>query len=273
MGRLRNIARTTLVTLGMAHLATRLLKRRDSSDGDSPATDDDGVAMPPAYLMYLISGMTSWRVYLKYGATAAREFAALVDRNGGDFRGARRMLDFGCGCGRVARHMPKLTGAEIYGVDCNRRLVAWCAANLAGAYSRNRMNPPLSFEDAYFDVIYLYSVFTHLRIATQAEWLKEFARVVRPGGFALVTFHDEDHAGLKNVGVSRERLLEEKTYIQKGFPEGSNFTATFQSRDFTRELFGGVGFESCEIVPSNETPAGQAIAVLRRPLNPTPSPA
>lgn len=272
MGGLRNIARTTLVSLGMAHLVTRFLVRRDAHDSVPPAVDEDGVPAPPAHLIYLTSGMTSWRVFLKCGETAAREFAALVDRNGGDFRTAPRVLDFGCGCGRVARHLPKLTDAALYGVDCNRRLVEWCAANLTGAYSRNRMDPPLFFDDGYFDVIYLYSVFTHLGVARQAAWLKEFARIIRPGGFAIVTFHDEDHAGLKTVGVSRERLIEEETFIQRGVPEGSNFTATFQSRDFARRLFGEI-FDICEVVPSNETPAGQAIAVLRRRINPAPSPA
>lgn len=272
MGRIRTITRDALVNLGLAHFATRFLKQRYSNGDPPPAINDNGAPLPPAYLMYLVSGMTDWRVFLKYGDAAAREFAASVDRNGGDFRAARRILDFGCGCGRVIRHMPKLTDADIYGVDYNRRLVDWCAANLPGVYSRNRTDPPLVFDDGYFDVVYLYSVLTHMRIETQRRWLNEFSRILRPGGFTLVTFHDEDHAGLNAAGLSREALIEKDTYIRKGVPEGSNFTATFQSRDFTRRLFGET-FDVCEIVPSNETPASQSIAVLRRRLSPAPSPA
>lgn len=267
----RDFVLNGLARIGVAHWLLRYLEwRRSRTDDAAPAVDKDGAPMPPPYLMYLVGATTDWRFFLKNGREAVQAFAALIDAHGGDFRGARRILDFGCGCGRLARHLPKLTQADIYGVDYNRRLINWCAANLPGDYRQNALTPPLSFDADFFDIIYLYSVFTHLRIETQRQWLDEFARVIRPGGFALVTFHDEDHPGLKDAGVSPDRLAAEKVFIRNRFSEGSNFIATFQSRDFARQLFGEV-FDVCEIVPSNETPAGQAIAVLRRRVSRAPS--
>ncbi|MEO0675772.1 MAG: class I SAM-dependent methyltransferase, partial [Pseudomonadota bacterium] len=47
--------------------------------------------------------------------------------HGGAFHEAERLLDLGCGCGRIIRHMPGHSKAALYGVDYNSRLVRWCA--------------------------------------------------------------------------------------------------------------------------------------------------
>lgn len=228
-----------------------------------PATDEHGVAIPPAFLITIIGGRIDWEYFLKAGRLAIEDFAAAVDRNGGDFQNAERILDFGCGCGRLARHAPMLTNAEFHGVDYNDRLVRWCAKNLRGNFSRNALHPPLQFPDAHFDALYALSVFTHLRRATQDEWLAEFARVVRPGGFALVTFHDEDHARLSDAGIDRAALIRDGFAIANDKAEGSNLIASFQTRDFARAQFSAF-FDVVEFVPCADTSIAQAIAVLRR---------
>ena len=163
----------------------------------------------------------------------------------------------------LPRHAPGLTNADYHGVDYNGRLVEWCSSNLPGRYSQNQLSPPLKFADGYFDVLYLLSVFTHLRIPTQNEWLAEYARVLKPGGICIVTFHDEDHENMGMTEITREKLLAEGTAIHNNEAEGSNYIATYQSREFARKQFGEF-FEVCEIQPSNATPVGQAFAVLRK---------
>ncbi len=228
-----------------------------------PAVDEDGVAIPDAFLITIVGGAIGWRYFLAGGRAAIETFAGLVDRNGGDFRNARRILDFGCGCGSLARHAPKLTGADFYGVDFNGRLVDWCAANLKGTYSRNRLQPPLAIPDAHFDVVYLLSVFTHLRVPTQNAWLEEFSRVLAPGGLCLVTFHDEDHPNMGLTDISRDALLRDGTGVFNDKAEGSNYISTFQTRDFASSQFGRI-FDVVEIVRSIDNPIQQAIAVLRK---------
>ncbi|MEM9168439.1 MAG: class I SAM-dependent methyltransferase [Pseudomonadota bacterium] len=264
-GDIKAFARRALEATGVGHWLYRIHEWNRSRGGErAPAADDNGLAIPPAYLLQLVSASVDWRFFLASGEKTARYFAEIVDAAGGDFAASARVLDFGCGCGRVTRHLPALTKAEIFGVDYNPRLVRWCADNLPGTFSQNRLQPPLSFDDAAFDVVYLVSVFTHLKIATQNEWLDEFARIVKPGGFVIVTFHDEDHPGLSQVTLTREALLSAGAVALNDKSEGANHCATFQTRAFLADQVGD-RFEVVQISSSLDSPPGQATALLRRP--------
>ncbi len=236
---------------------------RKASSEPVPVADENGIPLPSLYLMTLVAGEANWQGFLESGKAQANVIADLVERNGGKFRQARRILDLGCGCGRIARHIPSVSEASLFGVDYNARLVSWCRKNLPGTFVRNQLTPPLSFPDGYFDAIWLLSVFTHLRIETQNLWLAELARVVRPGGTVVITFHDESHPGLGLVELTSEELKRQGTHIYNDQAEGSNYISTFQTRDYIRAQFGAF-FEVCEIVPSRETSLVQAAAVLRR---------
>ena len=263
--RWRDIAKAIALRSPFALLAQRASERRVAAEAEPvPETDDNGVPIPPALLMATVAGHAEWRGFLRSGNEALETFAAAVDRNGGDFRAASRVLDFGCGCGRLARHAPAHTSAEIHGVDYNADLVAWCAESLPGTYTKNKLRPPLDFPDDHFDVVYLLSVFTHLRIATQIDWLKELNRVIAPGGFCLVTFHDEDHVNLPRTGISRDALLKDGFGYNNNAAEGSNLISTFQTRAQMIKL-AEPWFDVCEIITSTDNPITQAIAVLRRP--------
>ncbi|MEM1396776.1 MAG: class I SAM-dependent methyltransferase [Pseudomonadota bacterium] len=261
---LKTVARRVAYSRAGAKWMQRLTEWRTAQNAEEPpAVDDDGVPIPSAFLITMVLGPIPWQDFLSGGRTAIDIFADAVNRNGGDFRGAETVLDLGCGCGRLARFAPKVTDAAYYGVDYNQRLVDWCAANLPGKYAKNDLHPPLDFPTDYFDVVFLLSVFTHLRIDTQNEWLSELARIVKPGGFCLITFHDEDHPNMALTDSSRDDLLVRKTLVYNDRAEGSNLISTFQTRAATEEQFAD-RFEVAEIIPSTATPIQQAIAVLRR---------
>jgi len=261
---LRRFARDAVYQLGLASLFFRLSEWRLSrSAAAAPAADEGGVPIPPPYLMTLVAGHADWRAFLQSGEAHAKAFASHAAAACLSFETAGRILDFGCGCGRILRHLPKMTNAALYGADYNPLLLRWCAKNLSGEFSRNRLRPPLSYPDAHFDIVYLLSVFTHLRIATQREWLEELWRVTRPGGLVLATFHDEDHAGLPDLEEARVSLKETGVFVYNDRAEGSNLIATFQSRDFSRRLF-TERFDVVSIVPSRDSGLGQALAVLKK---------
>lgn len=265
--KLKRNARAVLDRLGLARVYFRMLEWRIARRDPDPAPDQvDGTPMPSAYLMMLIAGTPDWRWFLKSGKDAAGALAGFAAEAGCSFAEAKRILDLGCGCGRTARHLPALTDAEIYGVDYNPRLVDWCAKNLKGKFSRNRLRPPLAFPDGYFDVVYLMSVFTHLRPETQRDWLAELRRVTRPGGVVLVTFHDEDYVTLPPGEHVRDSLVRTGVYVHNDHVQGSNFMATYQTRDFTNAMFERQ-FEVVRIAPSGDPAAQQAVMVARRPLS------
>src|SRR4029079_2401998 len=79
-------------------------------------------------------------------------------------------------------------GVVRFGTDCNPAMVAWCVSHLSfAAFTVNDLRPPTIFEDDFFDGLYAISVLTHLTAESQAEWMREWARITRPGGLLLVT--------------------------------------------------------------------------------------
>ena len=48
------------------------------------------------------------------------------------------------------------------------------AKRLRGRFEVTPILPPTRFPDGHFDVIYLYSVFSHLSEAAHLAWLREF---------------------------------------------------------------------------------------------------
>jgi SAM-dependent methyltransferase len=101
------------------------------------------------------------------------------------------VLDWGVGCGRLARHFPAERASALSGCDIDHDNIEWCRVNLAGRFVRSSLEPPLPFDDATFDVIYGVSVFTHLREALQDRWLAELRRVTKVDGLVLTTVHGE----------------------------------------------------------------------------------
>ncbi|MBW3607866.1 MAG: class I SAM-dependent methyltransferase [Actinobacteria bacterium] len=105
------------------------------------------------------------------------------------FEGAR-VLDFGCGSGKVMRHfLPEAEVCELWGCDIDARSVDWINAELdppLHAFT-NREAPPLEQPSESFDLVWSVSVFTHLT-DHWAGWLAELHRVLRPGGLAIISF-------------------------------------------------------------------------------------
>jgi SAM-dependent methyltransferase len=103
----------------------------------------------------------------------------------------RRALDFGCGAGRILRHLlAEAQVAELHGVDIDEPSIDWLRDNLAPPLhvAVNGERPPLRFGDRHFDLIWAISVFTHITEEWSA-WLLELHRILRPGGLLIASFH------------------------------------------------------------------------------------
>ena len=68
--------------------------------------------------------------FLVSGRTHNAFIRDLVGRHGTSVDELERMLDLGCGCGRIARWWQDLASTEVNGCDVNPELTAWCSANL-----------------------------------------------------------------------------------------------------------------------------------------------
>ena len=124
-----------------------------------------------------------------YHINQLQSFEAVLNRNGYSLRQFSSILDFGCGNGRLTRYLFDIVPeARVFGCDVQSDLVAECSRRYPnGGFITNDPTPPLDFDDAQFDLIYSYSVFTHLSESNHAAWLEELAGKLRPGGVMLHT--------------------------------------------------------------------------------------
>jgi SAM-dependent methyltransferase len=119
-----------------------------------------------------------------------------------------RVLDVGCGCGRMAVPLSKwLRGGRYDGFDVVEPAVDWCRAHITPRFPtfrfevadvKNRLYRPngkvdpaewsFPYPDASFDFVFLTSVFTHMRPAEQERYVAEIARTTAPGGTCFATF-------------------------------------------------------------------------------------
>ena len=104
------------------------------------------------------------------------------------------VLDFGCGWGRILRCFLKdCPAANLRGVDVDPMLIEACRSSFPYcAFDQVTPLPPTSFADGSFDLITAYSVFSHLAEHASLAWVKEFSRLLRPGGILAVTTQRRD---------------------------------------------------------------------------------
>jgi SAM-dependent methyltransferase len=145
--------------------------------------------LPPTKLRFRVGENVHADNFLETGKRSAASLRAIFDQIGFTLDPTKRVLDLGCGCGRTLTWLAE-SQAQWHGCDVDAEAIAWVRANLPRVRaSVNNPLPPLPYEDARFDLLYGISVFTHLDLDYQQQWIAEFARVLKPGGIALMTFH------------------------------------------------------------------------------------
>jgi SAM-dependent methyltransferase len=99
------------------------------------------------------------------------------------------ILDYGCGWGRIIRFfLTAYDNRNVHGVDVLPVMIEYCRSLIGvGQYACISGRPPLDFRDGSINVLYAYSVFSHLSDTLQDSLVAEFYRIVRPGGFVFLT--------------------------------------------------------------------------------------
>ncbi len=206
------------------------------------------------------------------GYNVYRVVRAVFERFGIDGEGAT-IMDWGCGHGRVARHfIREWPRATIIGMDVDAENVDWAADNLApGCFVTSPLMPPCDLPDKCLDGLFSISVMTHLPADVQKAWLKELARLLRPGAIALVSFGGPG-------AVAWSSIWNGQAYVDKWLADGihadvvdpaldgkisdsSYYRNTAQTHENVRSNW-ATYFEILEILP--EAVGNLDIAVLRR---------
>jgi SAM-dependent methyltransferase len=168
-----------------------------------------GLRLPPTALRRCTIEFKEDRFFLE---TATREARRLVEHFG--LTAAGRVLDIGCGPGRLALGLLAELGSigRYEGVDVDEHAIAWCRRWIASDHpefrfthldiANARYNPQgairldqrfrFDFADGSFDVIHLYSVFTHMVVQDIEIYLGQLRRLLADGGGIFLTAYLED---------------------------------------------------------------------------------
>ncbi|MDC4203441.1 MAG: class I SAM-dependent methyltransferase [Candidatus Manganitrophus sp.] len=135
-----------------------------------------------------------------------------------------RILDFGVGWGRIARFFLRdLPLDNIYGVDVTREFTEICGKTFQSEnFLTCQPHPPTSLPEKYFDFIVGYSVFSHLSEGACMAWMKEFSRILVPGGIVALTTRGRPFFDFcENQKKKKEGLyLTLRNFLNKKKPSG-----------------------------------------------------
>jgi SAM-dependent methyltransferase len=109
----------------------------------------------------------------------------------------KRVLDFGCGSGRLLVHfLHEARTCEFHGCDIDSASIEWLQRELSPPMHifRNAEIPPLPLQAGSLDLIIALSVFTHLS-DTWSAWLVEMDRVLAADGLLIATFLGKELLG------------------------------------------------------------------------------
>lgn len=149
----------------------------------------DGLPLPSPMLRQRVHGAFDAESYLAVSTRVAADVHTLFSSVGYDLNSFERVLDFGCGSGRLLRKLSDLPG-ELHGTDIDSEAIDWCRKNLPFAKSAvNEALPPTNYPDDFFDSVIAISVFTHLDEEMQFVWFAELQRITKPGGVLLLSVH------------------------------------------------------------------------------------
>jgi len=143
---------------------------------------------PPDAIQRLIVGSSNEHT-LREAFNFYSEIKQYAARLGQTLTHNSRILDFGCGWGRIIRFFLKDVSANnLYGIDVDPQMIDICLETVKyGNYSTVQSQPPSQFADESFDIIYAYSVFSHLAEPVHIKWVEEFSRILKPGGILFAT--------------------------------------------------------------------------------------
>lgn len=145
---------------------------------------------------------------LREGFRAYGLIKELYETHVGPLAQCGHVLDFGCGWGRIIRFFLKdVEPSKLVGIDPVKEMIEFCmSSNKWCRFELMDRRLPTRFPDNMFDLIYGYSVFSHLSEKVHEDWLAELRRILRPGGLLVLTTRDREFIAYSDVLRKDKRL-------------------------------------------------------------------
>jgi hypothetical protein len=243
-----------------------------------------------------IPGLPSSDVQLRFSGRngtdnlrQAFDFYRFCLRSIGAIGDTGRILDFGCGWGRIARFWLRET-------DPTR---IWCVDAMAAAVDLLRATgirahalqcdpvPPIEGLPEHFRLIYAFSVFSHLSEQVALQWMEYFAAHLEPGGYFIFTTRGKQYlADLRHLRMHPPEdahqtrmmtLAPPQDEIESRYAAGEFvFFGTGGGGELTDDFYGEaiipeawlrvtarMGFSSC-VLHENVPGVDQAVVILEK---------
>jgi ubiquinone/menaquinone biosynthesis C-methylase UbiE len=177
-------------------------------------------------------------------------------------RRGMRVVDLGCGSGRLAFALHNSEEVSYVGIDIIKRLLDYAKSKAPRYEFILHRELSIPQPDASADIVSAFSLFTHLLQAETYIYLEECKRILKPGGkavFSFLEFSEPAHwAVFVNTGATLRTRSADHLYM-------------FIDRGAIAIWASHLGFEVERIIDAT-TPVvdgghalGQSVAVLRKP--------
>lgn len=224
------------------------LSTRHQDEPYTPGTDEP--PLPPPFLREWVAGTKDVDWFLESGKRGRQTILSLLEKHDIQFGDLGSVLDFGCGCGRVFRHLHRYTSVRLHGSDINRTAIAWCDENFNFAeFGTNGLAPPTRYRPNSFDLIYAFSVFTHLTESLQMAWIREMHRILKPEGHLILTVHGDYY--LPEIPKSKNYDYKQGKLVVTGDQSvGLNACAAYHPQPYVRNVLAKeAGFKVIDFIP------------------------
>lgn len=201
------------------------------------------------------------------GSPSLTDFAKLGDAqvaalNAYGLRSGMSIYDLGCGCGRTAQALVRYGWKGSYrGVDVVHELVDHVRETCPGFAADVHVGYTIAASDCSLDMVFHWSVFTHLQLEESAVYLEETYRALKPGGrtvFSFLELADQRHHRILKTRIDAIRRNVKLPHLD-----------SFLHRDWVTQLGLSIGFEIVGFTDGNDESRHpqlwQSIAVLQKP--------
>jgi len=218
-----------------------------------------GPMVPPRGRIFIGSGD-----FVKAGEAIRDQLIEL-----GGLQPGHRVLDVGCGIGRVAVPLTDFLDdrGSYEGFDIVKSAIKWCHKKIHSRYpnfcfthidlkndlynlgtDREAKDFVFPYPDGEFDLVFLTSVFTHMVLADVDNYLEQIHRVLKPGGVCFATFfmiNEDTKALMENGGKFRFNTELEHHYLFHARVKEAN--VAYDEKFLVNEMIVSKGFKMDQI--------------------------
>ena len=221
-------------------------------------------AFPPNYYLYETYRL-DYKQYKEDGELTAKE---IIEWTSKYIQGQFKILEWGCGVGRIIRHIPDLVekNSIFFGIDINEKMINWNSANISNInFQKIDYCTPTFFDKNEFNLVFALSVFTHIEFKFQADWLAEIQRITSDNGIFLFTTHGKKYE--INLDPNEKEILHNQgaltiDYKQKGHRMMSTYNNYESFKIVVQDYFEILEYYSGVEYP--EKAGGQDLWIVRK---------